>query len=118
MHVDCLEAEFLRWKAYWTRQSADWRPKRVLEALSNVSILGTFPSISILLRTFATIPVTTATRERSFSALKYVKSYLRSTMREDRLNGLAQLFINKDLMLNHDGVIDEFSKENRRLSYH
>ena len=32
--------------------------------------------------------------------------------------GLAQLFINKDLMLNHDDVIDEFSKENRRLSFH
>ena len=87
--VDCLEAEFLRWKAHWTRQSADRRPKRVLEALSNASILGTFPSISILLRIFATIPVITATGERSFSALKYVKSYLRSTMREDRLNGFG-----------------------------
>ena len=116
--VDYLEAEFLHWKAYWTRKSADRRPKWVLEALSNASILGTFLSISILLRIFATITVTTATGERSFSALKYVESYLRSTMRKDRLNSLAQLFINKDLMLNHDDVIDEFSKENRRLSFH
>ena len=67
--VDCLEAEFLRWKAYWTRHSADRCPKRVLEALSNASILGTFPSISILLRIFATIPVITATGERSFNAV-------------------------------------------------
>ena len=57
--VDYLEAELLRWKAYWTRQSAGQRPKRVLEALSNATMLGTFPAISILLHIFATIPVTT-----------------------------------------------------------
>ena len=34
------------------------------------------------------IPVTSATAERSFSALKRIKSRLRSTMAQDRLEGL------------------------------
>ena len=42
-----------------------------------------------------TLPVTTATGERSFSALKYFKNYLRSKMGEERLNGLAHMFINR-----------------------
>ena len=46
---------------------------------------------------FATLPVSSATAERSFSALKYLKSYLRSTMSEDRLNGLALAYIHRDL---------------------
>ncbi|ELU00718.1 hypothetical protein CAPTEDRAFT_118897, partial [Capitella teleta] len=52
-----------------------------------------YPCIVILLRIFITWPVTTATGERSFSSLKCIKSYLRSTMGEDHLNGLAHLFI-------------------------
>lgn len=114
--IECLEAEFLRWKAYWSRQPADKRPKRVLNALAVATELGTFPILQTLLRIFATIPVTTATGERSFSALKLLKTYLRSTMREERLNGLAHLFINKDIELVHNEVIDEFSKKNRRLT--
>uniref|UniRef100_A0A670JLM7 DUF4371 domain-containing protein n=1 Tax=Podarcis muralis TaxID=64176 RepID=A0A670JLM7_PODMU len=37
------------------------------------------------------VPITTATAERSFSALRRLKSYLRSTMGQKRLNNLAVL---------------------------
>jgi len=33
------------------------------------------------------------------------------------LNGLALLFVHRDIPLKHDGVIDEFSKNNRRLQF-
>jgi hypothetical protein len=52
-----------------------------------------------MLRIFATLPVTTATGGKNFSALKYMKNYLRSTMSEDRLNGLAHLYINRGIEL-------------------
>jgi len=45
--------------------------------------------------------------ERSFSALKFIKNYLRSTMTDERLNGLALLFVHPDITLDYDAVIDE-----------
>jgi hypothetical protein len=112
------QTEFLRWKAYWARQPATVnRPDNVIDALRVASDLGTYPNITVLLHIFATIPVTTATGERSFSALKYIKNYLRSTMGEQRLNGLGHLFINRDITLDYDMVIDDFAKHSRRLKF-
>ena len=42
---------------------------------------------------FMTLPVTAATAERSFSKLKIIKTYLRSTMSQERLDGLAIISI-------------------------
>jgi len=43
-----------------------------------------------------TIPVFVVSAERSFSKLKLIKSYLRSTMSQQRLNRLVLLFIEKN----------------------
>jgi len=40
-----------------------------------------------------TIPVTSCTPEKTFNAMKILKSRLKSTMAEDRLNALALLYI-------------------------
>ena len=78
-------SEYTRWHQYWNRQEA--AVDNVLDALAIASQLGTYLALSILLRIFATLPVTTATGERSFSALKYInKNYLRCTMTDERLN--------------------------------
>ncbi|KAF0746969.1 zinc finger MYM-type protein 1-like [Aphis craccivora] len=54
------------------------------------------PNVKKLLPLFATLPVTSATPERTFSVLKRLKTYLRATMTEERLNDLALANINKD----------------------
>lgn len=41
-----------------------------------------YPNIHMLLKIFCTLPVSTATPERSFSSLKRIKSYLRNSMTE------------------------------------
>jgi hypothetical protein len=58
-----------------------------------------------------TIPVTVASDERSFSKLKLLKNYLRSSMSQERLNGLATLCIEKDKLdeINTDDIIDDFA---------
>jgi len=61
-------------------------PASPLEAL-DVCNKDFFPNIYVLLKIFATLPVSIAATERSFSALKRIKDYLRSTMAESRLNG-------------------------------
>jgi hypothetical protein len=47
-----------------------------------------------------TIHVTVASAERSFSKLKLIKSYLRSTMSNERLNGLTILSIEEKMLEN------------------
>ena len=46
-----------------------------------------------------------------------LKSYLRSTMKEGRLNGLASLLIHKDIPLDIEAVINEFGSKNRRYKF-
>ena len=78
-----LKIEFMRWQAYWARQPAtDKRPDNMLDALRTACDLGTYPMLSTLMTIFATLPVTTATGERSFSALKFIKNYLRSMVQD------------------------------------
>ena len=53
--------------------------------------------VCILLKLLLVMPATNAISERSFSALRRVKSYLRSTMNQDRLTHLMVLHIHKEL---------------------
>ena len=53
-----------------------------------------------LLKTFKiamTIGVSTASAERSFSSLRRLKTYLRSTLSQDHLSDLALLYIERDI---------------------
>ena len=54
-----------------------------------------FSEVKHLLKIFYTIPVTTATAERSFSALRRLKTFLRSTMSQERLNHTMLLYVHK-----------------------
>ncbi|GMJ12180.1 hypothetical protein HRI_004887200 [Hibiscus trionum] len=61
-----------------------------------------------------------ATTERSFSKLKLLKSYLRSSMSQERLNGLALVAIENDILdeVLYEDLIDEFASKNaRRTSF-
>ena len=57
---------------------------------------GLFSEIFKLVKIFMTIPVSTASAERSFSALRRLKTYLRSNMTQCRLNHVLILHCHKD----------------------
>ena len=52
---------------------------------------GTFPDLLLFVQIVLTVPIASATAERSFSTMKRVKTYLRSTMTDQRLNSLCLL---------------------------
>ena len=62
-----------------------------------------------------TLPVTNAEAERSFFALKRLKTYLRNTMDQDRLTDLALLAVHNDVTISRVEVINNFDLKNRRL---
>ena len=53
------------------------------------------PSVHHLLRLYMTIPISSATSERTFSAMRRLMTYLRSSMTEKRLNHCLLLHIHK-----------------------
>ena len=78
-----------------------------------------FPTLYRILQIALTICVSSASCERSFSALKRIKTYLRSTMQEERLVNLAVLSVEREISqtLNLEDVIDRFCAhdKNRRI---
>ena len=63
-----------------------------------------------VLRLYLVVPVTSATSERTFSVLKRLLVYLRSTMTEMRLNNCLLVHVHKDLTdaLNLEDIAKEF----------
>ena len=61
-----------------------------------------------------TLPVTVSTAERSFSKLKLIKSYLRSSIAQDRLDSLALISIENKAarQLDLEEVVDKFALSN------
>ncbi|KAL0427226.1 UNVERIFIED_CONTAM: hypothetical protein Slati_2897400 [Sesamum latifolium] len=58
--------------------------------------------------------INSSSAQRSFSKLKLLKTYLRSSMSQERLNGLAILCIEKDMLgkIDVDSMIDNFASRN------
>ena len=73
---------------------------------------STFPNVETILSIFLTMPVCNASGERSFSVLKRVKNYLRSSLSQKHLSNLSLLFIKNEVAqsLDYEFVIDEFAK--------
>ena len=107
----------MQWRLYWLRHKGDSLPYNTLDALLSAKEIKTYWSLEVLLQILTTHPVTTATNECSFSALKYLKIYLWSIMKEACLNGLALLHVHRDLNIYFERVINEFSPKNRRLNF-
>ena len=115
--LDVCESEFGRWQRKWIAINSSERPSSIRESLDEYAP-ELYPNISILLKIFLTIPVTTATCERSFSALRLLKTYLRSTMGEERLNGLALLAVHKDITFKYDDVLNTYAlRHNTRFRF-
>ena len=87
-----------------------------IDILDFVKAADCYPNVSIAYRILLTVPVTVASAERSFSKLKLLKNYLRSSMSQERLNGLATLCIEKDMLesIDLDTLISDFISKNAR----
>ena len=88
--------------------------KKTMESIADVfkelsPLMEAFPTLLKLLQIALTICVSSASFERSFSALKRIKTYLRSTMHEERLVNLA--------VLARDFTNPQFGERYRQILY-
>jgi len=102
--------EFSLWK-----QQIKTKPiTNVVSALAECNE-NIYPSIYTLLNILASLPVSTAVSERSFSTLRRLKTYLRNTITEKRLNGLALMNIHRDVKITVEEVIENIARKSRRI---
>jgi len=72
-----------------------------------------FPNLYKLLQVAISIPISLATCERSFSAMHKIKTWLRISMLQEKFNNSSILYIEKDININIENVIDVFADQNR-----
>lgn len=110
-----LKAELEHWQQKFKLLPKSKFPDSAENILSDCD-RDIYPIIHQLLRILATLPVSNASAERSFSSLRRIKTWLRTTMTETRLVGLALLHIHHDIPVNPEDIVERFAKRgNRRM---
>ncbi|XP_022160654.1 52 kDa repressor of the inhibitor of the protein kinase-like [Myzus persicae] len=75
----------------------------------------TFPNLFKMIQVAITLPVSSATCERSFSAMRRINNYLRSTMSQERFSKLAILNIERDIIVDTEIILNTFANKNRKI---
>ena len=110
-----LRLEIDRWIRLWKDSEEEDAPSTVLQSISRCP-REHFPTIWKLFEIAAVLPVTSAEAERSFSIVRQIKSYLRSTMGEERLTALALMKIHPELVPSPAAILDAYAQiSHRRL---
>ena len=101
-------------KQYKVKTTAD--TVTILQEM-NPETRGLFKDIETLVRLLLVVPVSSAEAERSFSALRRLKTWLRSTMTQKRLNGVAVCHIHQDRLdkLDRKDIAQQFVQGNEEV---
>ena len=110
-----LSTEFRRWKTKLAPVPPNKRPNTFVEALKACDE-DAFSNLYVLLVVACTLPVTTCETERCNSQLKLLKTYLRSTMTEQRLFALAMIKVHHRIVeeLDFDKLVVDFANQHPR----
>lgn len=81
----------------------------ILKMLCSFNLVSAFPNLFIAYKYLCTIPATSVSSERSFSKLKIIKTRLRSTMTQSRLESLMLLSCEKDININFEELVDKYA---------
>ena len=93
--------------------------------LSEMSLNSGFSEVYKLAQLISTIPTSTASVERSFSSLKRIHTYCRSTQTQERMNSLNVISIEKELVFKlranrnkfYEDVINKFTEKEGRIEF-
>lgn len=116
--ASAVVTEYQLWVSKWKReQNSDIEfklPHCVVSALEACDV-DLYPNIHVFLKILATLPISAATAERSFSTLRRVKTWLRASMLEERLTAL--LHIHPEITPDVANIINRFANKNRKLAF-
>ena len=121
LNVHALEMQLQIFATNFAMEGKNTSIKDILKYLRNISSAqrALLSEICVIAKLIIVMPATNAISERSFSALRRVKTYLRSAMKQTRLNHLMILHVHKEKTdsLNLHDIGNEFVRcSEHRLS--
>jgi len=87
------------------------------EILNSVVKFDTYPNVYKLLHVALSIPISSASCERSFSSMRRINTYLRSNMAQNRFTNLSILNIERELSntIKNDDILNQFAEKERKM---
>jgi hypothetical protein len=114
--LDNITGESGTWFFRWSKADVTVPPSNFTDTLAETQL---HPSIREAIKLALTLPCTTCTIERSFSTMRRVKTWLRSTMSDARLSSLCMLSVHRARVQRESKfaarVMDRFGMQPRRL---
>ena len=102
-----LDAEPDLWETQWLNNTS-CHPDNISSTFKSINF-SSFSNVKICLRILGTLPVTTCTCEISFSSMRRLKNYTRSTMVSEGLNGIALMHVHQEIIPDTEKVIDLYA---------
>ena len=93
-------------------KKASEKPMKILDVISLLKPSAGFPDLRHLLQLALTVPVANVAAERSFSSMRKIRTYVRSSMKEERLSDIANLTVESEVAkeIDVDEVVNTFAK--------
>ena len=88
------------------------------ELVTNETLINMFPNLNTLASICLTIPIGTASVERSFSQMKMIKTRLRSHLGEQSLSHLMKIVLESPEKLSDsdlENIVDIWYRKSRRI---
>ena len=92
------------------------KPQTLLETL-NATNQDLYLNIYAIFTVFIIMPVSSASSERTFSAMRRVRKCLRATMDDERLSHLSLLHIHRTRNINVEDINKFAVRKNKRLDF-
>ena len=123
--IDDFFEEANLWYELWANRSQEdqgFKQQKEMDLFSLATHAQLLPAVHSAIFIALTLPSTTCTIERSFSTLRRVKTWLRSSMSDERLSGLCMMSVHRSKISSNkkeyiEKVIDMFGSESRRMKF-
>ncbi|KAH7980865.1 hypothetical protein HPB49_019733 [Dermacentor silvarum] len=115
--IDKFKEEAISWYEMWCNKTGD--PSEITYCALLHQAKTFFPGVAKAIEAALALPITTCTVERSFSTMRRAKTWLRSTMTNNRLDGLCMMSVHRERVMKHRNnfitrVIMQFAHKNPR----
>lgn len=89
--------------------------KNVFKIFRECHLASVFPTLNTTFKIALTLPVSSASTERSFSKLKLIKTRLRTTMSQQRLEDLMIISCERNTSISSDEILQDFAQQSTIL---